>query len=125
VNSAETDWRIYFTIHLLMVIATAIVMTQETALFAPRETWRDIVLPLGPSLMPVAGVGAPLALITPIATLFFLTQVRMSGWRALRAAIVAVVLTAAHLLAALPTFSNAKRRVPLNAVNFHARSATR
>jgi hypothetical protein len=103
VNSAETDWRIYFTIHLLMVIATAIVMTQETALFAPRGTWRDIVLPLGPSLMPVAGVGAPIALITPIATLFFLTQVRMSGWRALRAAIVAVVLTAAHLLAALPT----------------------
>lgn len=103
VFKSEARWRVYFTIHLLVVVATAIVMTHETASSTPRGTWRDIVLPLGPALLPAACIGAPLALVTPVAALFFLAQAPQRGWDAIRAAIVAALLTAIHHFALLPT----------------------
>jgi cytochrome bd-type quinol oxidase subunit 2 len=102
-RKSESYWRIYFMVHLLVIIATAVVMTHETASSTHRGTWRDIVLPLGPALMPVACVGAPLALVTPAAAVFFLSQIRGGGWRAMRAAMVAVSLTAIHHFTLLPT----------------------
>ena len=53
-------WRFYLTIHLLFVVAMAVVTTSGHADYFDRGAWRDVAIPLAPVLYPVALFGFPM-----------------------------------------------------------------
>jgi hypothetical protein len=90
------------TIHLLFVVAMAVVTTSGHANYFDRGTWRDVAIPLAPVLYPVALFGFPMMYVSPVIIVILLGQARSRGSRYAVAALVEFLLMLAHFYAVLP-----------------------